>query len=174
MELVIGRIAKAHGVSGELVVDIRTDDPEARFVTGRRMRLKDSRRGSGRDVVLDSVRPHGGRLLVRLEGVTDRDAAESLRGWLFLVDSADLPPISDPDEFYDLQLEGLRVRTVEGRIVGVVGEVLHTPAGELLAVRAESGGEILVQFVSAIVTSVSLADGVVVIDPPEGLLDLDS
>lgn len=172
MELVIGRIAKAHGVSGELVVDIRTDDPEARFVTGSRLRLTDSHRGSGREVVLDSVRPHGGRLLIRLEGVTDRGAAESLRGWLFLVDSEDLPPISDPDEFYDHQLEGLRVWTVDGRVVGVVAEVLHTPAGELLAVRAEFGGEILVPFVSAIVTSVSLADGVVVIDPPEGLLDL--
>lgn len=178
MELVIGRIAKAHGVTGELVVEVRTDDPEARFAVGSRIRLKDRRRGSVREVDLESVRPHGGRLLVRLDGVTDRDSAQRLRGGLFVVDSAELPPISDPDEFYDHQLEGLQVRTTDGDAVGVVAEVLHTPAGELLSVRAESGAEILVPFVSAIVTSVSLGnspeEGVVVIDPPEGLLDLDS
>lgn len=178
MELVVGRIAKAHGVTGEMVVEVRTDDPEARFVVGNRMRLKDSRRGSVREVAIESVRPHGGRLLVRLDGVTDRDGADQLRGRLFVVDSADLPPITDPDEFYDHQLEGLAVRTVDGRAVGVVAEVLHTPGGELLSVKAESGAEILVPFVSAIVTSVSLADGAdeggLVIDPPEGLLDLGS
>lgn len=174
MELVVGRIAKAHGVTGELVVDVRTDDPEARFLPGSRMRLKNPRRGSAHEVVVESVRPHGGRLLVRLDGVSDRDGADALRGALFVVDSADLPPIADPDEFYDHQLEGLHVRTVDGRDVGVVTEVLHTAGGELLAVRAESGAEILVPFVSAIVSSVSLADGVALIDPPEGLLDLGS
>ncbi len=173
MELVVGRIAKAHGVTGELVVDVRTDDPDPRVVAGNRMRLKDARRGSSRDVVVDSVRPHAGRLLVRLDGVTDRDGADALRGGLFVVDSADLPPIADPDEFYDHQLEGLTVRTVDGRDVGVVTEVLHTPGGELLAVRPESGAEILIPFVSAIVTSVSLAEGVALIEPPEGLLDLE-
>lgn len=174
MELVVGRIAKAHGVTGELVVDVRTDDPESRFVPGSLMRLKDSRRGSSREVVLESVRPHAGRLLVRLDGVNDRDGADALRGGLFIVDSADLPPIADPDEFYDHQLEGLTVRTVDGHDVGVVTEVLHTAGAELLAVRAESGAEILIPFVGAIVTSVSLADGVALIEPPEGLLDLDA
>jgi 16S rRNA processing protein RimM len=113
-------------------------------------------------------------LLIRLQGVADRDAADALRGGLFVVDSADLPPIADPDEFYDHQLEGLAVRTADGQEVGTIAEVLHTAAGELLAVRDPDGAEILVPFVGAIVTSVSLADGVMVIDPPEGLLDLDS
>lgn len=173
MELVAGRIAKAHGITGELVVDVRTDDPEARFAVGNRLRLKNSRSGSEREVVISSVRPHGARLLVRIDGVADRDAAEALRGQLFVVDSADLPPIEDPDEFYDHQLEGLSVRTVQGQDIGTVIEVLHTPGGELLSVRAESGVEVLVPFVSEIVTEVSLADGIVAIDPPEGLLDLD-
>jgi 16S rRNA processing protein RimM len=95
---------------------------------------------------------------------------------LFIVDSAELPPIEDPDEFYDHQLEGLTVRTLAGREVGTVAEVLHTAAGEILAVRPTDGDgpEILVPFVSAMVTAVSLADGVVEIDPPDGLLDLDS
>ena len=65
------------------------------------------------------------------------------------------------------------VRTADGRDLGSVTEVLHTAAGELLSVRADDGPEVLVPFVSAIVTTVSLADGVIEIDPPEGLLDLD-
>ena len=123
------------------------------------------------DYVVASVRDHGGRLLVRLDGVTGRDAAESLRGTVFIVDSGDLPPIEDPDEFYDHQLEGLQVVTTTGTTVGSVAEVLHTAAGELLSVRTEQG-EVLVPFVSAIVTSVSLADQRIEIDPPEGLLEL--
>jgi 16S rRNA processing protein RimM len=174
VELVAGRIAKAHGITGELVVDVRTDDPEARFTVGNRMRLKNFRTGVEREAVIASVRPHAARLLIRLEGVADRDSADALRGWLFVVDSAELPAIEDPDEFYDHQLEGLAVVTVDGRDVGTVAEVLHTPGGELLSIRGDSAVEVLVPFVSEIVTSVSLADGIVRIDPPEGLLDLES
>jgi 16S rRNA processing protein RimM len=174
MDLVVGRIAKAHGIAGELVVDIRTDDPQERFTVGNRLRLKNFRTGFSSDVLVTSVRPHGGRLLVRLDGVADRDGADALRGALFIVDSAELPPIDDPDEFYDHQLEGLAVRTVEGVPVGTVIEVLHTPGAELLSVRTEAGDEVLVPFVSEIVTSVSVEAGLVEIDPPEGLLDLGS
>ncbi|UXA08663.1 ribosome maturation factor RimM [Mycobacterium sp. SMC-2] len=172
MELTVGRVAKAHGIGGEVVVDIRTDDPAARFAPGKTLRGKSSRDGTKRDFVVDGVREHGGRLLVRLAGVTDRDSADALRGTVFVVDSDDLPPIDEPDTYYDHQLEGLHVRTVAGRDVGVVAEVLHTAGGELLAVRRADGGEVLVPFVGAIVTSVSLDDRVVQIDPPEGLLDL--
>ncbi|OBH03388.1 ribosome maturation factor RimM [Mycobacterium sp. E2699] len=171
MELTVGRVVKAHGIGGEVVVEVRTDDPDARFAPGNTLRAKNSRTGDERNVVVDQVREHGARLLVRLAGVDDRDAAEALRGSLFVVDSAELPPIDEPDTYYDHQLEGLRVRTTGGQHVGVVAEVLHTAAGELLAVRRDSG-EALVPFVAAIVTSVSLDDGVIEIDPPEGLLDL--
>lgn len=93
---------------------------------------------------------------------------------MFVIDSGDLPPIDDPDEFYDHQLEGLHVRTTDRRDIGTVAEVLHTAAGELLAVRREDGtGEVLVPFVTAIVTSVSLADNVIEIDPPDGLLEMN-
>lgn len=183
MELVVGRVVKAHGISGELVVDVRTDDPQGRFFAGNRLRLKGSRTGpsstagtsaSSREVEVESARPHGARMLVRLAGVIDRDGADALRGNLFIVDSADLPPIDDPDEFYDHQLEGLTVRTVDNVAVGVVAEVLHTPAGELLSVRTAANTEVLVPFVAAIVTSVSLDSGVIEIDPPDGLLDLET
>jgi 16S rRNA processing protein RimM len=174
MELVVGRVVKPHGIAGELVVDVRTDEPEERFFGGNTLRLKPSRGpGDSREVRVESSRPHGARLLVRLAGVADRDGAEALRGHLFVVDSADLPPLDDPDEFYDHELEGLTVRTVDGGEIGSVAEVLHTAAGELLSVRSPDGREVLIPFVSAIVTSVSREAGVQ-IDPPEGLLDVES
>ncbi|MGE0220472.1 ribosome maturation factor RimM [Mycolicibacterium sp.] len=175
MDLVVGRVVKAHGVTGEVAVEIRTDDPERRFTPGGVLRGRPARGkpGTDKEYVIESVRAHGGRLLMRLAGVADRDAADALRGTVFVVDSAELPPIDDPDEFYDHQLEGLAVSTVHGRRVGTVAEVLHTAAGELLAVRDADGAEVLVPFVSAIVVSVSLAEQAVVIDPPEGLLELD-
>ena len=171
MDLVVGRVVKAHGVTGEIVVEIRTDDPDIRFSPGSSLRGRPSRGGQESRYVIESVRDHGGHLLVRLDGVNDRNAADALRGTVFLVDSADLPPIEDPDEFYDHQLEGLQVVTISGAVVGSVAEVLHTAAGELLSVRTEEG-EVLVPFVSAIVTSVSLAEQTIVIDPPDGLLEL--
>jgi 16S rRNA processing protein RimM len=173
VELIVGRVAKAHGVTGELVVDVRTDDPELRFAPGAILRAKASDHGE-RNYVVAAVRPHGNRLLLRLEGVADRDAADALRGSLFVVDAEDLPPIDEPDTYYDHQLEGLVVRTTDGRDIGTVAEVLHTAGGELLAIDRAHAGELLVPFVTAIVTSVSLDAGIVEIDPPEGLLELET
>ena len=127
-----------------------------------------------RNYVIEAVRVHGARLLVRFGGVADRDAADALKGSRFVIDSEDLPPIDEPDTFYDHQLEGLLVRTTAGRDIGTVTEVLHTAAGELLAVDRADADELLVPFVSAIVTSVSLDSGIVEIDPPEGLLELET
>ena len=115
MDLVVGRVVKAHGVTGEVVVEIRTDDPDTRFAPGSSLRGRPSRGGPESRYLVESVREHGGQLLVRLDGVADRNAAESLRGIVFVVDSEDLPPIEDPDEFYDHQLEGLQVVTTTGR-----------------------------------------------------------
>lgn len=171
MELTVGRVVKAHGITGEVVVEVRTDDPELRFAPGATLQSK-GRDGQRHSHVVEAVREHGARLLLRLAGVADRDAADALRGSVFVVDAADLPPITEPDTYYDHQLEGLLVRTVAGEDVGTVTEVLHTAGGELLAVRRAGGDELLVPFVAAIVPSVSLADRVVEIDPPEGLLDL--
>jgi len=173
VELIVGRVAKAHGVTGELIVDVRTDDPELRFAPGAILRAKASDHRE-RNYVVAAVRPHGNRLLLRLEGVADRVAADAMRGSLFVIDSEDLPPIDEPDTFYDHQLEGLLVRTTAGRDIGTVTEVLHTAAGELLAVDRADADELLVPFVSAIVTSVSLDSGIVEIDPPKGLLELET
>lgn len=172
MELTVGRVVKAHGISGELVVDVRTDDPELRFAPGATLHARKSG-APQRDYVVEGARPHGARLLVRLAGVDDRDGADALRGSVFVVDSAELPPITEPDTYYDHQLEGLQVRTVAGEEIGAVTEVLHTAAGELLAIKRTDGRELLVPFVAAFVPSVSLADNTVVIEPPDGLLELD-
>lgn len=171
MELSVGRVCKAHGINGEVVVEVRTDDPEQRFAPGTTLHAT-ARDGRRRSYVVEAAREHGARLLLRLAGVADRTAAEALRGSVFVVDAAELPAITEPDTYYDHQLEGLQVRTAAGEQLGAVAEVLHTAGGELLAVRRADGGELLVPFVAAIVTSVSLTERTVEIDPPDGLLDL--
>ncbi|WP_280297852.1 ribosome maturation factor RimM [Nocardia neocaledoniensis] len=171
MELVVGRVAKSHGVRGELVVEVRTDEPELRFAPGATLHGRMPKAKATRDYTVTAARDPSGRLLVFVEGVDDRTAADALRGMLFVVDSESLPP-SDDDSYYDHELEGLEVRLTDGAVVGEVTEVLHSAAGELLSVRAaDDGREILIPFVTAIVPTVSIADGLVVIDPPEGLLD---
>jgi 16S rRNA processing protein RimM len=169
MDVVVGRVAKAHGIRGELAVDVRTDSPEQRFAPGAVVaaRLRD---GSSRPLTLATIRAHGGRLLVTFDEVPDRTAAESLRGALLLADTDALPPTDDPDEFYDHELEGLSAVLTDGSAVGVVREIVHSAAGELLAIDM-SGREVLVPFVREIVPEVDIAGRRVVLDPPEGLLD---
>ncbi|MFT4201901.1 ribosome maturation factor RimM [Gordonia sp. (in: high G+C Gram-positive bacteria)] len=176
MDLVIGRVVKPHGVRGELVVDVRTDDPESRFapgtvVRGLLPRPKGAKRSNEREFTIAAARAHSGRLLVSLEGVVGRTDADELRGVLFVIDAADVDSGDDPDEFYDHELIGLPVRTVEGDAIGAVRDVVHLPASDLLAITAaDDGREILVPFVSEIVPQVSRDEGVV-IDPPDGLLE---
>lgn len=169
MDLVVGRIARAHGIRGEVVVDIRTDEPDRRFVAGAGL-VAVLRSGERRAIELTTVRQHGARLLLGLGGVSDRDTAEALRGTLLVVDSADLPPPSEPDEYYDHQLEGLAAHLADGTLVGTVREVLHGLGGELLVITREDGDEALVPFVTDIVPTVDLAAGRLVLTPPDGLL----
>lgn len=171
MDLVIGRVVKTHGVRGELVVDVRTDDPATRFAVGTTLRGRASRNAGGGEsqYVVAASRMHAGRLLLSLKDIQGRDEANELRGTLFLIDAADVDSGDDPDEFYDHELEGLPVSTVDGESVGTVKEVLHLPGGELLSVTTADGREVLIPFVREIVPTVSL-DGIE-IDPPDGLID---
>lgn len=169
MDVVVGRIAKAHGIRGELAIDVRTDSPDERFKVGTALTSK-LRDGSNRELTIAAAREHSGRLLVRFEEVLTRDVAETLRGALLLVDTDELPPIGDPDEFYDHELAGLRAELLDGTVVGKVVEVVHSPAGELLELDVD-GREVLVPFVLAMVPTVDIAGGRVVLDPPEGLMD---
>jgi 16S rRNA processing protein RimM len=119
-----------------------------------------------------ATRWHSGELLVRFEGYRDRTSAEELRGTWLSIDTDTLAPTGDPDVFHDHELIGLTVQTVDGTEVGIVEDVLH-PAQDVLSVRGASG-DVLVPFVKAIVTEVDVAGGVLVIDPPPGLLDLET
>ncbi|MEV0680459.1 ribosome maturation factor RimM [Actinosynnema sp. NPDC050436] len=172
MDVVVGRVAKAHGITGELAVDVRTDSPELRFARASALVAK-LRDGTSRTLTVAAARNHSGRLLVRFEEVLTRDVAETLRGTLLFASTDDLPPTGDPDEFYDHELEGLRAELLDGSEVGRVREVVHGPGGELLVVDRAGGGELLVPFVRQIVPTVDVRGGRVVLDPPEGLLDAD-
>ncbi|GAA3461794.1 ribosome maturation factor RimM [Saccharothrix longispora] len=172
MDVVVGRVAKAHGISGELAVDVRTDSPETRFAPGSVLAAK-LRDGTSRDLTVTAARNHSGRLLVRFDEVLTRDVAETLRGTLLLGSTDDLPPTGDPDEFYDHELEGLAAELADGTKVGTVREIVHGPGGELLVITREGGGEHLVPFVREIVPTVDVAGRRVVLTPPEGLLDAD-
>ena len=170
MDLVVGRVARAHGVRGELVVDVHTDEPEQRFAAGSTLVAR-LRSGGQSTLTVVSSRPHGSRLLVGFDGVVGRDAAEALRGALLTVDSADLSPPSDPEEYYDHQLEGLSAELADGTAVGTVVDVLHGPGTELLVIARDGDSELLVPFVHDIVPTVDLDGGRLVLTPPEGLID---
>jgi len=167
MQVTVGRIGRPHGVRGYVVVGVRTDEPELRFAPGSRLDTDPAHAGP---LTVAAVRSHSGELLVRFEGISDRDAAGELRGVWLLIDSGTIAPSEDPDEFHDHELIGLTVRTADGTEIGVVEDVLHH-GQDLLTVRAGSR-QILVPFVRAIVTDVDVKSGVLVIDPPSGLIDL--
>jgi len=175
MLLVVGQIARPHGVRGEVGVDVRTDAPAERFAPGSVL-ITDPGRRAAPDVpaklTVETVRPHLGRLLIVFDGVYDRGLAERLRGVLLCVDSDDVPDTDDPDEFHDHQLVGLAAVTPAGEVLGEVLRVDHAPASDLLVLRRPDGREALVPFVKAIVPEVDLAGGRVVLTPPEGLFDL--
>ena len=169
MQVTVGRIGRPHGIRGDVVVGVRTDEPELRFAVGSRL---DTDRPDVGPLTVAAVRWQSGELIVRFRGIRDRTSAGELRGTWLSVDSGTLAPTGDPDEFRDHELVGLCVRTVEGTEVGVIEDVLHH-GQDTLIVRAASR-EILVPFVKAIVTSVDVEAGVLVIDPPPGLLDLEA
>lgn len=176
MVVVVGRIGRAHGLRGEVAVEVRTDSPDERFEPGSE--LATSADGSSPLTVADA-RWHSGRLLVAFDGIDDRTAAEGLRGLLLhaQVNPADRP--ADPDEYYDRHLVGLRVVGLDGAELGTVTEVLHLPGHDLLAVARPHPGdgvepsdsEVLVPFVSEVVVDVDLTAGFVRVDPPGGLFD---
>ncbi|MGH8867938.1 MAG: ribosome maturation factor RimM [Actinomycetes bacterium] len=170
MKVVAGRVARAHGLRGEVTVEVRTDDPEKRFASGCVLGTDPAQVGP---LEVVQARWHSGRMLVTFAGVASRDAADALRGTLLVVDTDDDEPLLHPDEFLDHELVGLAVFTVGGDQVGAVADVLHLPGQDVLSVRTPSGAEVLVPFVSAIVPEVDVAGGRVVLDPPPGLLDLD-
>ena len=166
--VVVGRIGRPHGVRGEVTVEVRTDDPDLRFVPGAVLLTDPPSRGP---LTVAGRRWHREILLLSLEGVHSREAAEELRNTELLVDVAELPPLEDPESFYDHELVGLTARLTDESVLGEVTAVRHEGA-DLLVVQRTEGGEVLVPFVTAIVPTVDVAAGFLVVDPPEGLLEL--
>ncbi|MFG2046004.1 ribosome maturation factor RimM [Micromonospora sp. NPDC048935] len=186
MQLVVGRIGKPHGVRGEVTVEVRTDEPEARFAPGSVLRTEPGATPPApatadepgvpfrlpAELTIEEARFHQGRVLIAFEGILDRNTAEALRGTLLVVDSADVTPPDDPEEFHDHQLVGLAVVTPAGERLGEVARIDHAPSSDLLVLRRPEGRTALIPFVRAIVPEVDLAGGRVIVDPPAGLLDL--
>ena len=170
--LVVGRIGKPQGVKGEVTVQVRTDDPDDRFAPGAVLHTDPPERGP---VTVEGARWQNGRLVLALEGVADRNAAEALRETLLQVDARTLPPPDGEDEFHDHVLRGMTAELVDGGgVVGEVADVLHLPHGDVLVVRRTgTAAEVLVPFVKAMVPVVDVAARRLEVDPPEGLLDVD-
>ena len=166
--IVVGRIGRPQGIKGEVTVEVRTDDPADRFAAGRVLQT------DGTPLTVEGSRWQGKYLVVAFQGVHDRNQAELLRDTMLRIDTADLPPLAEEDEYYDTQLIGLTALLSHDVELGEVTDVLHLPGGDVLVVLRPHGAEALVPFVKAIVPTVDLAAGTVVIDPPEGLLDLSA
>lgn len=168
MDLVVARITRAHGLRGELVLDVRTDDPARRFADGAVLRTEPPSVGP---LTVIASREHSGQLLVRLEGVEDRTAAEALRGTELLVDAEES---DEADAWYLHELSGLEARGVDGTVLGEVEGIEHLPAQDALVLREVGGQRTLVPFVGAFVPEVDVRGGFVVLDPPGGLLAADA
>jgi 16S rRNA processing protein RimM len=168
VQLVVARIGRAHGIKGEVTVEVRTDEPELRLGPGAVLSTDPPAAGP---LTIATGRVHSGRLLLRFEGVEDRTAAEALRNTLLIaeVDPEERP--EDPEEFYDHQLIDLDVVTADGTPVGRITEISHLPYQDLLVVARPDGTEVLIPFVSEIVPEVDLDEQRAVVVPPPGLLD---
>ncbi|MEZ0090717.1 ribosome maturation factor RimM [Streptacidiphilus sp. EB129] len=168
MQLVVARIGRAHGIKGQVSVEVRTDEPELRLAPGAVLATDPASAGP---LTIAEGRFHSGRLLLRFEGVGDRTGAEALRGTMLIaeVDPEETP--EDPEEFYDHQLIGLAVVLADGSPVGELTGIAHLPSQDLLTVTRPDGGEVLVPFVTEIVPEVDLKLQRVVLTPPPGLID---
>ncbi|MFD3483064.1 ribosome maturation factor RimM [Streptomyces sp. NPDC058665] len=168
MQLVVARIGRAHGIKGEVTVEVRTDEPELRLGPGAVLATEPASAGP---LTIETGRVHSGRLLLRFAGVSDRTGAEALRNTLLIaeVDPRDMP--EDPDEYYDHQLMDLDVVLADGTEVGRITEITHLPSQDLFIVERPDGTEVMIPFVEEIVTEIDLAEQKAVIDPPPGLID---
>ncbi|MFE4692017.1 ribosome maturation factor RimM [Streptomyces sp. NPDC056749] len=168
MQLVVARIGRAHGIKGEVTVEVRTDEPELRLGPGAVLATEPAHAGP---LTIETGRVHSGRLLLRFEGVRDRSAAEALRNILLIaeVDPEELP--DDPEEFYDHQLMDLDVVLGDGTEIGRITEISHLPSQDLFIVERADGSEVMIPFVEEIVTEIDLEEQRIVIAPPPGLID---
>ncbi len=171
MLLTVARIGRAHGLHGEVALDVRTDVPEERFTPGAVLATDPASAGP---LTVAGTRVRQGRWLVTFTGVADRTAAEALLGVELVVDPDQDTAVDDEDAWYPHELVGLRAEATDGRPLGEVVGLEHAPAHDLLVLREPDGARTLVPFVRAIVPVVDVPGGRVVLDPPGGLLASDA
>ncbi|MCG2799741.1 MAG: ribosome maturation factor RimM [Cellulomonas sp.] len=169
MQLTVARIGRAHGLRGEVALDVRSDDPQARLTRGA---VLDTDPAGAGPLVVQEVRHQQGRWFVTFAGVEDRTGAEALMGIALVVEADDE---GDSESWYRHELIGLRVERVgTHELLGTVVDLEHLPAQDLLVLREPDGAVSRVPFVRQIVPVVDVPGGRVLIDPPGGLLAVDA
>jgi 16S rRNA processing protein RimM len=168
VELVaVAKVVRPKGLRGEVVAEVLTDFPE-RFegLEDVTVVLPD---GSRRELTIENFRFEKGRIVLKFEGPDSIDAAEELRNAEICV--AESEPVElEEGEFFDWELAGCSVETVQGEIVGTVRELMRTGGTEILVVENDAR-EFLIPFAETICTDVDVEARLIRIDPPEGLLD---
>jgi 16S rRNA processing protein RimM len=161
----VAQIGAPHGVRGEVRLWVFTEDPSAIAEYGP-LQSEDGRRFE-----IASLRPAKDHFVVRLKGVADRNAAETLTNVKLYVDRDRLPAAEDDDTFYHADLIGLAAVTPGGETLGSVVAVHNFGAGDLLELKPAGGKTVLIPFTAACVPQVDLAGKRVVVDPPAGTFD---
>jgi 16S rRNA processing protein RimM len=166
----VGRIARAHGIRGQVIVSLETDFPEERFRPGAELFIE--RNGVVQALRLTTVRFHRDRPVIGIAGVETMNDAKALAGHELRVPVDRLAPLPG-GTFYRHDLIGCRVETSAGELVGTVENVEGTLSGSRLVVAAPRG-EVLIPLVAEICTTLDPAAKRIVIDPPKGLLDINT
>ena len=157
----VGVIAGAHGVRGQVRIKSFTDDPGDLTGYGP---VADAR---GRSLEVTVTGRSKGQLLARIAGITDRDAAQALKGTRLYVPRAALPELEDDEEYYRGDLIGLSAEDRAGRALGTVVAVENFGAGDVVEIERPDKATFMVPFTKAAVPEIDLAGGRLVIDPPE-------
>lgn len=168
MEVQVARIGKPHGIRGEVTVQLFTDAPGDRFEPGAAFRAEPAALGP---LTVSGARWNKDILILGFDGITDRNAAETLRGAKLFIDSDEVDD-DDDDAWYEHELVGLEAR-VGGDVVGRVSGLRTLEVQDLLIVTSSAGHETLVPFVSEIVPEVNVPGGYVLLTPPAGLFELN-
>jgi 16S rRNA processing protein RimM len=165
MKVTVARIGRAHGLKGDVALDVRTDVPLQRLVVGA---VFDTQPPDAGPLTLTSVRQHGGRWVAGFAELSDRDAAEGARDVELEIEADE----SEEDgAWYVHELVGLSVVRPDGTLVGEVVDLLDMPAHDVLVVRQPSGFRAMIPFVEPFVPHVDAEARTVTITPPYGLLD---
>lgn len=167
----MGRLLKAHGLKGAIKLELYTDSPNERFYKGAVLQLQvpEDSPWFGKTVTVLELKWFNTSPVLFLEGITDRESAESLIKAILLIDQPlDVSP-DEPEAWYDHQLAGLKVMRA-GVEIGSVIRVDHMPAQDLLAISLD-GKEVLLPFVKAFVPKVDVKAGLIEVTPPGGLFE---